>query len=206
MAGDKCDLLITNAVVYDGTGAAPRKGDVAVRADRIVAVGRLDGWYAAETLDANGLALAPGFIDAHTHDDRAVLSTPEMSAKVSQGVTTVIGGNCGISIAPGIGREPPPPLNLLGNREWFRFDRVADYFEAVEASPPALNIALLVGHSTLRAATMDKLDRPATPAEIERMGELLDEAMKANRDGQAADFDVYPYTASSTVLLAHFME
>jgi N-acyl-D-amino-acid deacylase len=84
--------------------------------------------------------------------------------------------------------------------------RVADYFEAVEASPPALNIALLVGHSTLRAATMDKLDRPATPAEIERMGELLDEAMKANRDGQAADFDVYPYTASSTVLLAHFME
>ena len=206
MAGDKCDLLITNAVVYDGTGAAPRKGDVAVRADRIVAVGRLDGWYAAETLDANGLALAPGFIDAHTHDDRAVLSTPEMSAKVSQGVTTVIGGNCGISIAPGIGREPPPPLNLLGNREWFRFDRVADYFEAVEASPPALNIALLVGHSTLRAATMDKLDRPATPAEIERMGELLDEAMKANRDGQAADFDVYPYTASSTVLLAHFVE
>ena len=206
MAGDKCDLLITNAVVYDGTGAAPRKGDVAVRADRIVAVGRLDGWYAAETLDANGLALAPGFLDAHTHDDRAVLSTPEMSAKVSQGVTTVIGGNCGISIAPGIGREPPPPLNLLGNREWFRFDRVADYFEAVEASPPALNIALLVGHSTLRAATMDKLDRPATPAEIERMGELLDEAMKANRDGQAADFDVYPYTASSTVLLAHFVE
>ena len=106
----ECDLLIHGAMLYDGSGQPARTADVAVTGDRVVAVGDLRGTLnPAETVDANGLALAPGFIDAHTHDDRAVLSSPDMSMKLSQGVTSVIGGNCGISLAPLSGIEPPPP-------------------------------------------------------------------------------------------------
>src|SRR5919201_3350782 len=94
------DLLIRNATVIDGT-RAPRYGaDIAVAGGRIAAIGRLDGARAPLELDASGKVAAPGFIDAHTHDDRLMLSAPDMAPKVSQGVTTVVAGNCGCSLAP----------------------------------------------------------------------------------------------------------
>ena len=94
------DLLIRNATVVDGT-RAPRYGaDIAIAGGRIAAIGRLDAARAALELDASGKVAAPGFIDAHTHDDRLMLSSPDMAPKVSQGVTTVIAGNCGCSLAP----------------------------------------------------------------------------------------------------------
>ncbi len=113
--------------------------------------------------------MAPGFIDAHTHDDMAVLKTPEMLPKISQGVTSVVVGNCGISAAPIRLTEPPkPPLNLLGAQPDFVFERFADYAAAVERTRPAVNVAALVGHGTLRVRTMPDLDRRATQSEIVR--------------------------------------
>ena len=122
-----CDLLIEGAELIDGSGDERVRADVAIRGDRIVAVGDLKGMDAAATIDASGLVVAPGFIDAHTHDDRAVMSTPDMTPKLSQGVTTVVTGNCGISLAPLANREPVPPLNLLGSRDCFRYTSMSEY-------------------------------------------------------------------------------
>src|SRR5580765_565307 len=93
------DLLVRNATIIDGTKAPRFDGDIGVRDGRIAAVGRLDAARAELEIDASGRIAAPGFIDAHTHDDRLLLSDPEMTPKASQGVTTVIAGNCGISLA-----------------------------------------------------------------------------------------------------------
>lgn len=176
-----CDLLFTHATLIDGTGAARRAGALAVSAGRIAAVGDCAGWQAARTIDAGGRVLAPGFIDVHTHDDSALLADPAMAAKTSQGVTSVIAGNCGISIAPLVPRHGlPPPLMLLGEAADYRFPTVADYRRALEAAPPSVNVGLLVGHSTLRAGAMDDTARAATGAEIEAMAAALDQAL---RDG-----------------------
>ncbi len=171
------DVVIKNSKVIDGTGARAFDADVGISADRVHKIGRLDEAEAEHCIDAGGRVLAPGFIDAHTHDDRAVLSGPLMTNKISQGVTSVVAGNCGVSLAPMVGIEPPPPLNLLGGREWYRFGSVAAYLEEVEKTRPALNIGLLCGHSTLRAGSMDQLDRAATGSEIEAMSQGLDQAM-----------------------------
>src|SRR5690606_19026117 len=117
------DLILRNATVVDGTGAPRFEADVAVAGERIARIGRLDGARADLEIDASGKVAAPGFIDAHTHDDRLMLSGADMAPKVSQGVTTVVAGNCGISLAPmpgGMKGQVPSPLDLLDNEGgWF---------------------------------------------------------------------------------------
>ena len=100
-----CDLILRGGQVIDGTGAPPQMSDVAVDRGRIVAVGSCEDWQADTVLDVSGHVIAPGFIDVHTHDDWALLATPQMPFKVTQGVTTVVAGNCGISAAPFRPRE-----------------------------------------------------------------------------------------------------
>ena len=97
----RCDMIIRDATIIDGTGAARTRGDVAVDGDRIVGVGDLGAASGAREVRAGGKVIAPGFIDAHTHDDQIVLCGPRcMACKTSQGVTTSVIGNCGISLAP----------------------------------------------------------------------------------------------------------
>jgi N-acyl-D-amino-acid deacylase len=191
------DLLLRHATLFDGSGAVPRPADVAVSAGRIVAVGALDGDRASQVLDLHGLALAPGFIDAHTHDDRLLLSDPSMSPKLSQGVTTVITGNCGISLAPLGTHEPVPPLNLVADGPGERFDSLAAYFAALEARPPAINMAALVGHTTLRAVAMRALDRAADSSEIVCMQALVREALQAGALGVSTGTYYAPASAAT---------
>ena len=181
----RCALLIRGAKVADGTGADLFGADVAVEGEHIAAVGDLSGWTADEAIDAGGQVLAPGFIDCHTHDDRAVLAGPDMTMKVSQGVTTVVAGNCGISLAPfETDGELPPPFPLLGQEKDFRFPRVADYRGALERTPPALNLALLTGHSSLRVNVLKgDLDRPASAEELDIMADQLRGAMREGAIG-----------------------
>ena len=169
----QCDIV-------DGSGAPSRTGDVAVDGERIVAIGDCSSWHGDEVFDASGLVLAPGFIDCHTHDDRAVLSTPDMAMKVSQGVTSVVAGNCGISLAPfEAGHGLPPPFPLLGQETDFAFPNVRDYRQTFERKPPALNLALLAGHSSLRVNAMkDRLDRPAGAQELSDMADRLRMALR----------------------------
>ncbi len=181
---DRVDTLITGGDVIDGTGVAQRRADIGITDDRIVAIGDLSRASAGLRLDVSGRCVAPGFIDAHTHDDNIVFTSPDMAMKVSQGVTSVVVGNCGISLAPlSLKGAPPPPLDLLGDRADYRFARMADYFAAVDANPPATNLVALAGHSTLRAGEMDGFDRAATAGEIAGMARRLEEALEAGAIG-----------------------
>src|SRR6478609_2464734 len=159
----KYDLLIRNATVIDGTRAPRFAADIAVMNGRIASIGPLDNERADVEIDSGGRIVAPGFIDAHTHDDRLMLSAPEMAPKVSQGVTTVVAGNCGISLAPaprGMPKPVIPPIDLMDDEgTWFRFPTFAKYVQELESKPPATNCALLVGHSMLRVQVMDDLQR-----------------------------------------------
>ncbi|WP_257326829.1 MULTISPECIES: N-acyl-D-amino-acid deacylase family protein [Pseudoalteromonas] len=172
------DTIIYQAKVFDGLGNAPQYMDVAIKGEHIVALGELSQWQATHTIMANGLCLAPGFIDVHTHDDLELLRNPAMAAKISQGVTTVITGNCGISAAPAkLTADAPDPMNLLGEKAEFTFAQMRDYIDAFNVQKANVNVAALVGHTTLRNNVMDDLLRPATLDEIAAMQLQLDEAI-----------------------------
>ncbi len=174
----QCDTLIRAVRILDGSGGEPQSGDAAITAGRVSALGNLSEYSAERIFDGAGRILAPGFIDAHTHDDLYVLRAAQMLPKLSQGVTTVVVGNCGISGAPTqLTGEPPEPANLLGKAAEFRYRSFADYLVALAAASPAVNVAALVGHTTLRSNHMDRLDRVATPEEISAMRSQLREAL-----------------------------
>ena len=163
----KYDTLIRQALIIDGSNTPGYVADVGVHAGRIRTIGDLSTARAEQVIDAHGRVLAPGFIDVHTHDDTVVIRQPQMLPKLSQGVTPVIVGNCGISAAPvSLRGNPPDPMNLLGNAEAFAYPRFIDYRTAVEHAHPAVNVAALIGHTALRSNHMDDLQRTATPGEI----------------------------------------
>jgi len=180
---DSPALLLRGGTVIDGTGAPRFAADVRVEGERIVAVGADLAAQGTVVIDAVGMIVAPGFIDVHTHDDQIVLSAPHMLPKISQGVTSVVVGNCGISLAPLVRADVPPPLNLLGGAGRYVYPTMAAYVAAVDAARPAVNVAALIGHSTLRVATMDDPYRAATAAEQARMCELLREGLAAGAAG-----------------------
>ncbi|MEI4488520.1 D-aminoacylase [Frigidibacter sp. MR17.14] len=193
------DLILRNARLIDGSGAPSIEGDLAIRDGRITAIGQIGERRAAREIDLRGRALAPGFIDVHTHDDGALLQADGMVPKISQGVTTVIAGNCGISIAPlSIEGTPPPPFTLVGGPGSFRFARFADYVAALEGAGIATNAALLCGHTTLRQSVLADTRLPATPAETEAMAVLLDVAMAEGAFGLSSGLDYPPAVGSST--------
>ena len=178
------DTLITNATVLDGSGANAIVQDVAISGDKIIAVGDLHKACADNVVDATGLVLSPGFIDVHTHDDLEVIRNPDMLAKISQGVTSVIIGNCGISASPYVNDvAPPDPINLLGNKDEFIFPTLASYVTQLEVTPPKVNVVALVGHTALRAQVMSELDRAASPEEISAMVKILRGALEQGAKG-----------------------
>src|SRR5688500_17189429 len=193
------DLVIRNATVIDGTRAPRFQADIAVSAGKISRIGSVTEKGKTE-LDATGRIVSPGFIDAHTHDDRLMLSSPDMAPKVSQGVTTVVAGNCGISLAPAPNGMKAPvavPLDLLDDAgTWFSFKTFGDYVKALKAKPAVTNCALLVGHSMLRVQTMDDVTYPATGRQIAKMRAMVDEAMAAGAIGGSTGLYYEPARAA----------
>ncbi|GAA3940748.1 D-aminoacylase [Actinomadura viridis] len=181
------DLLITGGTVADGTGAAPRRADVAVADGRVEAVGDLAGRPAARTLDAAGHVVTPGFVDVHTHSDLTLLSEPRAHSAVRQGVTTVVVGNCGLGVTPVAAdrealRAAAGYLDLDPAVRWDWSD-LPGYLGALGAARPSVNVAALVAHIPLRAAAAGFGDRPAGAAELDRMRGLLDDALAAGAAG-----------------------
>jgi len=192
------DLLIVGGTVIDGTRRPRFDADVGIKNGRIVAVGDLSGHAAAATIPAHGKIVAPGFIDSHTHDDQALLAQPDMPFKVSQGVTTVVTGNCGISLAP---LHPdgalPAPLNLLDADGGERFPTFRAYVDALRDRPASVNVVPMVGHTTLRVRAMADVGRAASPAEVRAMQALLQEALDAGAVGMSTG-TYYPPAAAAT--------
>ena len=150
-APGQSSLLITNATVIDGTGSPGRRVFVRVQGDRIAAVGDIQRQPGDSVVDAAGLVLAPGFIDTHSHADDGLFNRPDALAVVSQGITTIIGGQDGGS---------PLPL--------------AAYFAQLEKQPAAVNLGLYVGHGSVRDSVMGAdFKRVATPAEVARMSAMV---------------------------------
>ncbi|QIM71651.1 D-aminoacylase [Bordetella trematum] len=196
-ASEVLDYVLAGGTVIDGTNTPGRRADVGVRGDRVVAVGDLSQAAARERIDVSGMVVAPGFIDSHTHDDNYLLRKRDMTPKISQGVTTVVTGNCGISLAPLADAAPPAPLDLLDEGGSFRFTSFAAYLQALRETPAAVNAACMVGHSTLRAAVMPELHRPANAGEIDAMRALADEALASGAIGISTG-TFYPPAAQAT--------
>jgi N-acyl-D-amino-acid deacylase len=196
-------LLIRHARVIDGTGGASRYADVLINGAEISAVlaaGEADASSARELLEADGLVLAPGFIDVHTHDDALLLHKAESSQahpKLSQGITTVITGNCGVSLAPLQSQQVPAPLDILGSHA-FRFASFEDYLSALQAAQPACNAASLIGHTTLRVKHVADTSKEATAQQCEAMARDVQMALDAGAWGLSTGV-YYPPARAATM-------
>jgi N-acyl-D-aspartate/D-glutamate deacylase len=191
------DLVIRNALLVDGLGSAPRSGSLAVAEGRIAAIGA-DVGAGRQTLDAGGLALAPGIIDNHTHYDAQVTWDPDLAASTSVGVTTAVIGNCGFTIAPCRPADRDLTMRNLTNVEGmslealrtgirWEFETVPEYLAMLERNGSGLNLAAFVGHSSVRTFVMrdDAARRAATPAEVEAMRALVADGLAAGAIGFA---------------------
>jgi N-acyl-D-amino-acid deacylase len=192
------ETVIRNVQILDGSGGPPIHGDVALLDGKIAAVGTLPEYSAENTWDGDGLVLAPGFIDTHTHDDLTVIAAPEVLPKISQGVTTVIVGNCGVSASPySAGGTLPEPMSLLGKPREFRYRLFEEYASAIQQARPSVNVAALIGHTTLRANHMGRLDRSATSTEIEKMCAELHRCLQSGAIGLSTGL-AYPSAYAAT--------
>ena len=193
------DIVIRNGQVADGTGRELFAADVAIKGDRIAAIDVPGSLRGDNEIDAAGKVVAPGFIDVHTHDDTYIIDHPDMAMKASQGVTTVVCGNCGISASP-YGRSDIPHLISLSVKKTENLGKTfAEFAGKVEAARPAINGAFLIGHSTLRFDAMNlDVGRPATASEIAVMRDKLDQSLKEGAVGMSSGLFYPPAMAATT--------
>ncbi len=189
------DLVVENATLVDGTGAPARRADVAIADGRIVEIGDVDD-AAVRTIDADGLVVAPGFVDLHTHYDAQLLWDATASPSPLHGVTTVFGGNCGFTLAPGgdehvdylsrlMARVEGIPLPALQQGVPWDWKTFADYLDRVEQRGIAVNAGFLCGHSALRRVVMgdNAVGNEASDGQLAQMERLLHDALDAGAMG-----------------------
>ncbi|MCH7906993.1 MAG: D-aminoacylase [Chloroflexi bacterium] len=196
---DRFDLIIRGGTIYDGSGGEPFSADVGVTGDRITALGDLTEAAAADEIDASGMAVAPGFIDVHSHDDFHVLSSPDVEHNVYQGITTVVVGNCGFGAAPyDAAAERQGELYALPPevKPWAGY---GGYLDTVDRVKPSLNVAALVGHNTLRVDAMGDIQQvPPSIDQVTHMAGWVAEGMEAGAVGFSTGLIYEPGRYSET--------
>jgi len=197
------DLLIRNGTVIDGTGRPGVTADVAIEGDRIMAVGVATG-QAKQMIDASGRIIAPGFIDVHSHDDFALLDRPLCDFKIMQGVTTEVIGNCGFGAAPA-GAAYKEYIRsfgaqLFGPTGSFSWETTDEFFRALAARAPSLNVAALVPHAAVRYSVLGAEKRAPSEQELARMRDLVREGMEAGAVGMSTGLYYLPYTQTEEVI------
>lgn len=181
------DLLIRNGTVIDGSGTPMHRADIAVKEEKIVAIGDLKSETAERTINADGLYVTPGFIDVNNHSDTywAMFRSPGLQGMLMQGVTTIIGGNSGASLAP-----LTDPSVIRSIQKWtdvekinFNWLTMAEFLKEVEMKQLALNFATLVGHGTLRRGVMKAPTKQLAPGDLDAMEKLLKDALSQGAIG-----------------------
>ncbi|HKX79754.1 MAG TPA: amidohydrolase family protein [Novosphingobium sp.] len=202
------DLVIRGGTIADGTGAALREGDVAIKDGRIAALGSVPG-SGAEEIDARGKLVTPGFVDVHTHYDGQLTWADRMTPSSSHGVTTIVTGNCGVGFAPCRpqdrgdmirlmeGVEDIPEVVMAAGLPW-NWETFPEFLDALDARPHDVDYAVLLPHSPMRVYTMGQraIDlEPATAEDRRRMREITREAITAGAIGVATSRNVYHKTS-----------
>ena len=187
------DIVIKEGLIVDGSGRPGFKADLAVKGGRIAKIDEVIDVEADRIINAEGLAVCPGFIDIHTHSDFVLLVNPKAESKVRQGVTTEVVGNCGGSAAPARGAALERAKRIMSGYgidrvEWTSF---SDYLNLLERKGIAINVVALVGHGTVRQCVLGMENRPPTERELQEMRSLVAEAMEAGAFGMSSGL-VYP--------------
>ena len=185
------DLIIKNAKVIDGSGSPWRKADVAVKDGRIVSVGLIGDAEAEEIIDAEGLFLAPGFIDIHSHSDQGVLAHPRAESRILQGVTTELVGNCGISMAPSNDDHVDMLKGYTDGAGDYSWRSMSDFIDKLDEIRPSTNIACMLGHGTLRIAAMGYSAERPDKKQLDAMRALAKEGMEDGAFGITSGL-IYP--------------
>jgi N-acyl-D-amino-acid deacylase len=197
------DLVLRNGTIVDGSGGAPFEGDVAILNGRIVAVGRALTGTGSEEIDARGLAVAPGFVDIHSHADGTLFDDPRAESVVRQGITTVVVGQDGGSRGPAREHDDDAAERIRhAMRAGHEFDSIGDFLAGVDALPPAVNLATMVGLGTIRGVVVGNADRPATRAEIMRMHALVGASLTQGACGVSSGLEYVPGAFASREELA----
>jgi N-acyl-D-amino-acid deacylase len=200
-APTRADLVLRRATLYDGSGAAPVTGDVAVSGGRITGIADRLTTRGAEELDLNGLALAPGFIDIHSHTDLVLLRDARADSKVRQGVTTEVTGQDGSSV--GWSAEQMPGVRERYRRDGIAMDfsDVGGFLRWVDDNGAAVNVASMIGAGTVRGLVIGATDRRATDAEIQHMQALVRTALAAGACGISTGLEYTPGAFADTAEL-----
>jgi N-acyl-D-aspartate/D-glutamate deacylase len=169
------DIVVRNGQIIDGTGTPGFRADLGIKDGKIVEIGNMEGRKSKRMIDAEGMVVAPGFIDMHTHAERKILEIPSVENYIRQGVTAVVGGNCGGSPYP-----------------------IGEFLQKVEATGIALNLALLAGHNAVRQKVMGTENRESTPEELAEMKKLVETAMQEGAVGMSTGLKYIPGAYAKT--------
>lgn len=196
------DIIIKNGTLIDGTGEPMYRADIGIKNDRIAKIGELHNEHGAIEIDASGKMVCPGFVDVNNHSDTywQIFSDPFLESLVCQGITTIVGGNCGTSLAPILGPKAIESVQKWAdiNQTSLDWSTMEEFLDVVEKKKLSVNFATLAGHATLRRSILGDENRNLNPKEIEFLGKKLAGAMKEGALGMSSGL-VYTHARNTTL-------